>query len=456
MSSQPGTAALVEQEEAQRAQLFRITLTAGGLGGTIVLVLFGVFGLLTPNFPAQYLVPIVAGFLALVLLSFWFLRRGRLYWAISIFLADTSVVVFAVIFFLNGVTGPVTPAIIALPLLTALLSGRTETLWMTISAGTLYLVMAILEALEVVQPWQVYGVALLVTRHVLLLFVLVVGTLLVVYSTSLTGSALTTAHQRGQELAEASLQAEQAAQAEREARQREEKIAGQLRQAVREYTAFLQRVSAGDYSARLDLDGTIEAEERPVELFTLGQQLEATVETLIQALADLEAIQRRYVREAWEGFGEAGAAHRGFRYRDGEVEPADEAWLSPMTEAMRTMGPSADERELGIPLTLRGEIVGAIGARRETTTGWSDEDMALAQAIADQLAQTIESLRLLDETQRRAAQDRLIGEITARMRATLDVETVLRTTVDQMYQALGLDELVVRLVADKESSSSPL
>jgi GAF domain-containing protein len=155
------------------------------------------------------------------------------------------------------------------------------------------------------------------------------------------------------------------------------------------------------------------------------------------------------------------------------VEPDEEAWLMLMERAVQDKDMTVGEHELALPITLRGQIIGAIGARRPSTsrqardsagsgareelTGWSDEDVALAQAITDQLAQTIESLRLLDETQRRAARERLIGEVTSRMRETLDLEAVLKTAVQEVRQALGLPEVVVRLApqpGDKEKESS--
>ena len=71
------------------------------------------------------------------------------------------------------------------------------------------------------------------------------------------------------------------------------------------------------------------------------------------------------------------------------------------------------------------------------------------QALVDQLGLALDGARLYQDTQRRASRDRLLTEATARIRGTLDVESVLKTTVDELYQALGLEEVVVRLVADQ-------
>jgi GAF domain-containing protein len=355
---------------------------------------------------------------------------------------------------LHGVTGPLAVVLIAIPVLAGLLGGRGAACWTVVTVALLYLAMAILGELDIVQPWEISGLTLRVITYGMFLATLVTVAFIAATFVDLAQRTLSRAQQRGQELAEASHRAEHAAQAEREAREREERAVRRLRQTVQEYSVFLERVAAGDYSARLTLDEGGHAGGEGGELLALGHRLNATVETLMAALRDLEAIQRRYVRRAWEGFAQAGLAHRGFRYQDEEVELADEAWLAPMAGAVQRKSPIADERELALPVTLRGQVIGAMGVRREEMAGWSDDDLALAQAIADQLAQTIESLRLLDETERRATREQLVGEVTARMRETLELETVLKTAASEMRRALGLEEFVVRLGTEEADGQS--
>jgi hypothetical protein len=270
--------------------------------------------------------------------------------------------------------------------------------------------------------------------------------------------ALSTAQQRERELAEATRQARQAAQTAQQAaqtaqqlREHEEKIARQLRQTVQEYAVFLERVTAGDYTAKLNLDDSVAGEEESKELVALGHQLTAAVKSLVEALQSLETIQRRYVRETWTSFTTSSTAHRGVQCRDAAVKLADDAWLAPMAQAVQTKSLTTSESELALPLTLRGQVIGAMGARWKEGKVWSQDDLALIEAVSDQLAQTIEGLRLLDETQRRAAQEQLTGAIAARMRETLDVETVLKTAVQGIRQSLGLPEVVIHLALPRET-----
>ena len=74
--------------------------------------------------------------------------------------------------------------------------------------------------------------------------------------------------------------------------------------------------------------------------------------------------------------------------------------------------------------------------------------------MAEQLGLALESARLYQETQRRAAREQLVGEIGSRVRETLDLETMLKTTVQEVRQALDLPEVVVRLTAQPTRRSN--
>jgi two-component system NtrC family sensor kinase len=74
------------------------------------------------------------------------------------------------------------------------------------------------------------------------------------------------------------------------------------------------------------------------------------------------------------------------------------------------------------------------------------------EAVATQAAQVMESARLFEESQRLAAREQVMGTATARMRESLDVETVLKTAVQEVRQAMGLPEVIIRLVSPASGS----
>jgi PAS domain S-box-containing protein len=116
-------------------------------------------------------------------------------------------------------------------------------------------------------------------------------------------------------------------------------------------------------------------------------------------------------------------------------------------EAVRFDNPYLPETrsEMALPLIARGQAVGAMTVQSEEQAAFSDEDIAVLQTMADQVANAIENARLLEETQHSADRERLVGEITARMRETLDMDTVLKTAIREMGDTLGLAKVEVRL-----------
>jgi GAF domain-containing protein len=110
------------------------------------------------------------------------------------------------------------------------------------------------------------------------------------------------------------------------------------------------------------------------------------------------------------------------------------------------------EDELLLPIVWGSQALGVVRMRREGAedggrTRFSDEDVALSRAIVEQLAQTMENLRLLDETQQSADREYLIGQVTRRIRESLDLETMIRVSASEIRQAMALDSVMVQLAA---------
>jgi len=208
-----------------------------------------------------------------------------------------------------------------------------------------------------------------------------------------------------------------------------------------------------------------------VRLFADAERLFAESQA---ALEEVESTHRRYLGQAWAEYVRPRAAS-GYQYskeyRYSEEHEPFEARMVPLgaeilPEVQQAMavrrpvvrkdnGDTADHAvessssALVTPIVLRGKPIGALGLRRaEGDQQWSTDDVALAEAIAEQFALAADNLRLLDETQRRAARERVVSEVTARIRESLDLETVLKVTADEMRQALGLEEFVVSLAPD--------
>jgi GAF domain-containing protein len=141
------------------------------------------------------------------------------------------------------------------------------------------------------------------------------------------------------------------------------------------------------------------------------------------------------------------------------IRPASDLWRPEIERAVTAGGvvavqdgdESKERAALAIPITLRGQTLGVIGVE-EPAGGrqWTEDEIALVQSVSEQLGQALESARLFADTQRSAERERLIGEITAKIRASTDMKAILETTAAELGQVLGTSRAVVRLSAGKQ------
>ncbi len=115
---------------------------------------------------------------------------------------------------------------------------------------------------------------------------------------------------------------------------------------------------------------------------------------------------------------------------------------------------------MGVPLNAGAETIGSISlASRDPSVIYSDDQVSMLQAIADQAAGAIVKTRLLAETERRARQLSLLNEIGRSLTSTLDLTSLLNQILDNAVDILGCeagtlflidentDELIFEVVA---------
>jgi GAF domain-containing protein len=101
---------------------------------------------------------------------------------------------------------------------------------------------------------------------------------------------------------------------------------------------------------------------------------------------------------------------------------------------------------LRIPLELRGQPIGTLVMERgEGALPWTDSEAEAIRAIVQQAALALDGARLFEETQRRAARERLINEITSRIRNSVTMEGVLNSAVREVSQVTGANYAVIDL-----------
>jgi GAF domain-containing protein len=86
---------------------------------------------------------------------------------------------------------------------------------------------------------------------------------------------------------------------------------------------------------------------------------------------------------------------------------------------------------------------------------WSDNEIAIVQAVAERVALALENARLFEETTRRADRERTVSEITTRIRSTNDPQLMLKTALDELKRVLGAENILIRPYTATSAKQQP-
>jgi GAF domain-containing protein len=162
------------------------------------------------------------------------------------------------------------------------------------------------------------------------------------------------------------------------------------------------------------------------------------------------------VQSAWEQLGSGGMI--GYSYNRLQVLAANETFPPDVAEQLLAgrsvsfvTAEATPHARLAAPIVLRETIIGVIGYDNDNLNHeWQDEEKVLLETVASRVSLALENTRLVAEAQQRAEQERMLGQVTSRMRETLDIETILKTAVKEMRQSLALSGAEVRLQLAEE------
>ncbi|MEA3308799.1 MAG: hypothetical protein U9Q70_04715, partial [Chloroflexota bacterium] len=94
----------------------------------------------------------------------------------------------------------------------------------------------------------------------------------------------------------------------------------------------------------------------------------------------------------------------------------------------------------------RGLRLGTLLLQRAAESSpWTAEERLTVQSLVKQLGPALETARLFEDAQRRAANEKVMGDITAEMFTSLDMNAILEKAVAEIGEALDLHDLTIQL-----------
>ncbi|HIE57169.1 MAG TPA: GAF domain-containing protein, partial [Anaerolineales bacterium] len=192
-------------------------------------------------------------------------------------------------------------------------------------------------------------------------------------------------------------------------------------------------------------------------LEVLANQLAIAIENsrlLTDARQTLEELQIAYGKtttEAWQKWLQRANKPIGYRFRGVEIEPISEkppeaklALQQGQNITAKAENAQTESHTLAVPIKLRDQAFGVISLSIEGDEVSSDFT-ELIEDISDRLAIALDNARLYEETQSRAMQEQVTGEIISRIRETLNIDTMLKTTIQEIGEKLNLHDIAIRI-----------
>ncbi|MEW6031182.1 MAG: GAF domain-containing protein [Chloroflexota bacterium] len=167
-----------------------------------------------------------------------------------------------------------------------------------------------------------------------------------------------------------------------------------------------------------------------------------------QALADVQSLYRQYLVRSWtEGAPEGPIGyHHGISGGALLTEAVDRPEIR---QAIQTGKPSVVQPNgrgrkkgqtsaLAVPIRLHDQVIGVLDVQSmEPDRQWREDELDIVESIAERLALALENARLLEDAQHRAERERLVSEITTKVRGATDPQAMIQTAMEELQKALG-------------------
>ena len=108
-------------------------------------------------------------------------------------------------------------------------------------------------------------------------------------------------------------------------------------------------------------------------------------------------------------------------------------------------GSSNTRSEMAIPLLYRSELLGVLNVESEQPSAYAENDEELLGTLGGSLAAIIANARLLEQIRAQAERERILFEITDKIRRTTDMETILATTASEITRATGASRAKIKV-----------
>ncbi|HSQ40020.1 MAG TPA: GAF domain-containing protein, partial [Anaerolineales bacterium] len=173
-----------------------------------------------------------------------------------------------------------------------------------------------------------------------------------------------------------------------------------------------------------------------------------------QALSESQSQYGEFVSRAWEQ--KTAKAIIGYQHSSGAGHMIEEpAMREEIQTALSTGRPAISDGKdtipsIAVPIRLQDQVIGILNIRStEPGRVWTQDEIAVVEAIAERLALALENARLFEETSSRASREHAVAEITSKIRETNDPQAMIRTAIQELQRVLNVRrvEIIPQIVS---------
>ncbi len=107
--------------------------------------------------------------------------------------------------------------------------------------------------------------------------------------------------------------------------------------------------------------------------------------------------------------------------------------------------PGNKTSNLAIPIRVRKQIIGIMNLRSHNNYSFTQDEVDIAEAVAERLSLAIETSTLLKSTQHRADLERITTNISGKLSSSTRFETILQTAAEELSRTLGGSDVLVQI-----------
>ena len=155
------------------------------------------------------------------------------------------------------------------------------------------------------------------------------------------------------------------------------------------------------------------------------------------ALAESQASFREYLAGAWQNR----TASEIFGYY--QTLTGGQLVAGSIPEEVEKLTSKDGDKTLSIPIQLRDQTIGTVHIRPNEESTLSKDEVNIIQAVVERLSLALDNARLFEETSSRASRERLVSDITTKIRGTNDPQEMIKTAVQELQRALGASRVEI-------------